>query len=466
MVNQTSTTDPDHGPALRALIDPDGAAGKVDLDQAVRTAYSRDFGPRHDEFVPDAVIFADNVADVQAVLSYANEHSVPVIARGAGTGVSGGVNASEGCIVLSLERMNEILEIRPDDEVAVVQPGVVNGDLGDAVAEHGLMYAPDPASYRQATIGGNIATNAGGLRCAKYGVTRDSVLGLDVVLADGTLLRTGKGTFKGVAGYDLTSLLVGSEGTLGVVVSATVRLRYLSADSRSISALFPSIEDAASGVLAIGRRRVQPAIMEFLDAGTMAVIDETFGTDLSQRGGALLLVRTDGHGAAIEEEIVRGALSELGAELSEPGDDVATRLIEMRRASRGDMQDDAYRVGEDVAVPRSRLVDYVHRLSTIAAKHDVMLRVVAHAGDGNLHPTFWVAPEDGAAGLERLGQALDASVRAALEAGGTITGEHGIGQFKLRWLPWEQQEEVLQLQRRIKDVFDPRGILNPGKGIA
>ncbi|MCO1339348.1 FAD-binding oxidoreductase [Kocuria polaris] len=460
-----SPVDGQHVAALRELIDPDGRSGKVQDSEEIRLAYCRDFGPREDDFLPALVVFAECVEDVQAVLAYANDHAVPVIARGAGTGVSGGVNASEHCIVLSLERMDRILEIRPEDEVAVVEPGVVNGDLGDAVAEYGLMYAPDPASYRQSTIGGNVATNAGGLRCAKYGVTRDSVLGLDVVLADGTLLHTGRSTFKGVAGYDLTSLFVGSEGTLGVVVSVTVRLRYLSPESRSIAAFFPSVEAAAAGVLAVGRHRVQPVIMEFLDAGTMAVIDAGFGTDLASKGGALLLVQTDGHGARIEEAIVREALTELGAQLAEADDGMAVRLIDMRRSSRGDIQDDEYRVGEDVAVPRSQLVAYVHRLTEIATERGVMLRIVAHAGDGNLHPTFWVSPEDGADGLERLALALDESVRGALDAGGTITGEHGVGQFKRRWLGWEQQDEVLELQRQIKKLFDPHGILNPGKAI-
>ncbi|GAB3755594.1 FAD-linked oxidase C-terminal domain-containing protein [Zhihengliuella somnathii] len=428
-------------------------------------AYSRDFGPKPDSALPQAVVFAESVADVQTIASYANRHRIPLIARGAGTGVSGGVNAAENCIVLNLERMNRILEIRVADEVAVVEPGVVNGDLGDAVAEHGLMYAPDPASYRQSTIGGNIATNAGGLRCAKYGVTRDSVLALDVVLADGTLIHTGRDTFKGVAGYDLTGLMIGSEGTLGIVVGATVRLRYLSTDQRSISALFPSTADAAAAVLEIGRRRVQPAITEFLDEGTMQVIDATYGTRLAERGGALLLVRTDGFGAAVEEEAVRAALTACGGEVSERGDEFPARLIEMRRASRGDTQDDDYRVGEDVAVPRSRLVDYIHRLTEIAAHHDVRLRVVAHAGDGNLHPTFWVSPDGGEEALERLNAALDESVRGALDAGGTITGEHGIGQFKRRWLAWEQSERVIDLQRGLKALFDPNGILNPGKAI-
>jgi len=448
-------------PLLLAAFGPD----KVRVDPGTLEDYSHDYGHVSDPYMPLAVVFAESVEDVQETMRLVAGSSVSVIARGAGTGVSGGVHATENCIVLSLERMNRILEIREEDEVAVVEPGVVNSVLNDAVEPLGLMYAPDPASFKVSTIGGNVATNAGGLRCAKYGVTRDSVLGLEVVLADGTLIRTGRSTFKGVAGYDLTGLFVGSEGTLGVVVSVTVRLRYLSVDMRSVAALFPTVVEAAAGVLAIARLRVQPAITELLDAGTMAVIDGIHGTDLAVRGGALLLIRTDGHGAAIEEGLIRTALAGLGAELTPTGDVLADRLIEMRRNSRGDEQDDAYRVGEDVAVPRSQLVPYMDVLHGIAQRHAVMLRIVAHAGDGNLHPTFWVEPDEGAAGIARLDAALDESVRAALDAGGTITGEHGVGQYKRRWLAWEQQPEVSALQHGIKALLDPEGILNPGKAI-
>ena len=207
-----------------------------------------------------------------------------MVARGAGTGVSGGAHASEGCVVLSLERMNRILDLNPDDETAVVEPGVVNADLNAAAAVHGLMYAPDPASFRMSTIGGNVATNAGGLRCAKYGVTRDSVLALDVVLADGSLIHTGHQTFKGVAGYDLTGLFVGSEGTLGIVVGVTVRLKYLPREVHTIAAFYPDFRSAAAGVLAVGKARVQPAIMELLDGGSLAQLDEIHGSDLAARG--------------------------------------------------------------------------------------------------------------------------------------------------------------------------------------
>ncbi len=439
--------------------------GRTSTAQDDLLAYARDRGPVSELVLPRAVVWAESVADVQALLRWANERAVAVVPRGAGTGISGGAHATAGSIVLSLERMNRILDLRPDDEVAVVEAGVINADLNAAAAPHGLMYAPDPASYRISTIGGNVATNAGGLRCAKYGVTRDSVLALDVVLADGTLISTGHSTFKGVAGYDLTALIVGSEGTLGIVVGITVRLRYLPDQVSTVAAFFPDIQAAAAGVLAVGRARVQPAILELLDGHTMSALDRVHGSSLRARGGALLLLQTDGFGALEEAAEARRVLSGLGGSVTSEDPGEADRLIELRRHSRGDDVDSEYRVGEDVAVPRSRLVDYIAALERMALSHEVGLKVVAHAGDGNLHPTFWVSSAEGADARARLNAALDESVRAALDLGGTITGEHGVGQYKLRWLAWEQAEEVLELQRRIKAVFDPRGILNPGKAI-
>ena len=440
-----------------------GAA--VETDPAVLARYAKDQGPVMELINPLAVVWAESVADVQNVLRWASRTNTAVVPRGAGTGVSGGAHATRNCIVLSLEKMNRILDIRAGDELAVVEAGVINADLNEAVAPFGLMYAPDPASYKVSTIGGNVATNAGGLRCAKYGVTRDSVLALDVVLADGTLIRTGHETFKGVAGYDLTGLFTGSEGTLGIVVGITVRLRYLPHDIRTVAAFFPDFRRAAAGVLAVGAARVQPAIMELLDGATMAALDGAHGSDLGTRGGALLLIQTDGFGAEAEAAAVRAVLSELGATVSSAGSAEADRLVELRRHSRGDDVEHELRVGEDVAVPRSQLVHYVAELERMARDHRVQLKVVAHAGDGNLHPTFWINTSEGSDGTERLDAALDESIAVALRMGGTITGEHGVGQFKLRWLPQEQQAEVLELQRRVKAVFDPAGILNPGKAI-
>ena len=444
------------------------APGQVDVREAALRRYAVDQAPVIDFHLPLAVVFPQSVADVQAVVRSCAARGVAVVARGAGTGVSGGAHATRNCIVMSLERMDHILALNPDDETAVVEPGVVNAVLNEAAAVHGLMYAPDPASFRTSTIGGNVATNAGGLRCAKYGVTRDSVLALDVVLADGSLLHTGHQTFKGVAGYDLTGLFVGSEGTLGIVVGITVRLKYLPHEVHTVAAFYPDFRMAAAGVLAVGKARVQPAIMELLDGGTLAQLDDIHGSNLTARGGSLLLIQTDGFGAEAEAEVVRRVLRSGGAVVTAEVNAEAERLVELRRHSRGAEVDDEYRVGEDVAVPRSRLVDYVGELENMAARHNVNLKVVAHAGDGNLHPTFWIE-RDGqgvdAGAMERLQRALDESITAALDMGGTITGEHGVGQYKLRWLGQEQPEPLRQLQRRIKELFDPEGILNPGKAI-
>ena len=444
------------------------AAGQVDREEATLRRYAVDQAPVLDYQLPLAVVFPESVEDVQAVLRICAAGKVTIVPRGAGTGVSGGAHATKDCIILSLERMDRILALNPDDETAVVEPGVINAVLNEAAAEHGLMYAPDPASFRSSTIGGNVATNAGGLRCAKYGVTRDSILALDVVLADGSLLHTGHQTFKGVAGYDLTGLFVGSEGTLGIVVGVTVRLKYLPREVHTVAAFYPDFRQAAAGVLAVGRARVQPAIMELLDGGTLAQLDDIHGSDLTARGSSLLLIQTDGFGAAAEARMVREVLAAGGATVTTEASAEAERLVELRRHSRGVEVDDEFRVGEDVAVPRSRLVDYVAALEVMAVKHNVHLKVVAHAGDGNLHPTFWIDRKDNAVdgeALERLHRVLDESITAALGMGGTITGEHGVGQYKLRWLGQEQPEPLRELQRRIKDLFDPAGILNPGKAI-
>ena len=431
----------------------------------ILAAYGRDQGPVLDFVEPLAVVLPTRTDQVQAVMRWASATGTAVVPRGAGTGVSGGAHATRNCIVLGLEKMDRILDIRVEDELAVVEPGVINADLNAAVAPHGLMYAPDPASYRISTIGGNVATNAGGLRCAKYGVTRDSVLALDVVLADGTLIHTGHGTFKGVAGYDLTGLFTGSEGTLGIIVGVTVRLRYLPQQVCTVAAFFPDFQTAAAGVLAVGAARVQPAIMELLDGETLVSLDSTQGSDLRARGGSLLLIQTDGFAAEAEAAVVRQVLAGLGGTVSTEDSEEAVRLVDLRRHSRGDEVDDEYRVGEDVAVPRSQLVHYIAALEQMAKTHRVQLKVVAHAGDGNLHPTFWIDTAEAPEGLERLNAALDESVNVALAMGGTITGEHGVGQYKLRWLPLEQAAEVLAYQQRIKDLFDPEGILNPGKAI-
>ena len=447
-----------------AMLRRDLRADQLSVAGADLQIHAIDQGPVTDHHLPVAVVWAESTAQVQAVVRAAAEHHVPLVTRGAGTGVSGGAHATAGSVVLNLTRMNQILELHTEDEIARVEPGVINGDLNAAAAEHGLMFAPDPASFKISTIGGNIATNAGGLRCAKYGVTRDAVLSLDVVLADGSLIHTGHRTFKGVAGYDLTSLFVGSEGTLGIVVGATVRLKYLPTIVRTLAVFFPSVQQAAAGVLALGAARVQPCILELLDGPSLEELDRRNASNLSQRGTALLLIQFDGLAAEQEETLAAAALERLGGTVSREDPAEAERLVELRRNNRGLDVDADNRVGEDVAVPRSQLVHYITALEEMARRHGVDLQVIAHAGDGNLHPTFSV-PTFEPAGIAALNAALDESIEKALELGGTITGEHGIGQYKLRWLPWEQAADVLELQRNIKALFDPQGILNPGKAI-
>ncbi|MGA7204059.1 MAG: FAD-linked oxidase C-terminal domain-containing protein [Specibacter sp.] len=438
--------------------------GQLSVRPADLRSYATDQGPVTDYREPVAVVWAQTIADVQAVVKLAAKHGVPVVARGAGTGVSGGAHATAGSLVLCLDRMNKILELNPEDEIARVEPGVVNAELNTAAAAHGLMYAPDPASYKVSTIGGNVATNAGGLRCAKYGVTRDAVLALDVVLADGALIHTGHRTFKGVAGYDLTSLFVGSEGTLGIVVGATVRLKYLPVDIRTLAVFFPDMQSATAGILALGAKRVQPCILELLDGPSLEELDARNGSKLADRGTALLLAQFDGLAAAQEADIAAAALTALGGNVNLEDPDEAETLVDLRRHNRGMDVDSEITVGEDVAVPRSQLVRYVAALEEMAARHGVGVRIIAHAGDGNLHPTFWV-PEFEEASVAALNAALDESIDKALELGGTITGEHGIGQYKLQWLPLEQAEPVREIQRNIKNLLDPQGILNPGKAI-
>ncbi|MHA7159561.1 FAD-binding oxidoreductase [Glutamicibacter endophyticus] len=441
-------------------------ANRIESSLQTLRENSRDLGQLIGEAIPPrAVLYPESVEEVQEIMRTATRYRVPIISRGAGSGVSGGVHVLGLAVVLNLSRMNRILDVSPENETATVEPGVINHDLNAAVEEFGLMYAPDPASYRISTIGGNIATNAGGLRCAKYGVTRESVLALDVVLSDGRLIHVGRQSFKGVAGYDLVGLFTGSEGTLGVVVGATVRLRYLPVQQRDLFCVFDSVESAVRGLQHIAQARVQPAILELVDEATMRVLDQFYGTSVSREGGALLLIRLDGYGADAEERAIRQVLGAVALRLSVAEDEFATTLIEMRRTSRGDTQDDAYRMGEDVAVPKGEMLRFVRQLNSIALRHEVNLRLIAHAGDGNFHPTFFVDPSTGQAGLSRLNAALEESVREALRLGGTITGEHGVGSVKLPWLEWEQEPDVISLQHALKEVLDPLGILNPGKAI-
>jgi glycolate oxidase len=355
--------------------------------------------------------------------------------------------------------MNRVLELSVDDQLAVVEPGVITAELDRAAGKHGLRYAPDPASAAISTIGGNIATNAGGLRCAKYGVTRDSVLGLEAVLADGTVVTTGRRTVKGVTGYDLTALLTGSEGTLAVITSATLRLRPVPVATATVAAWFDSFEAAAEASYAIGRAGVVPALAELLDGPVLRAVDPALG----ERGAALLLVQCDGAGASIEAEQVARVLAPTASSVETTTDPVeAESLLAARRLALPALERLGRPLIEDIAVPRSRLAEAVREIRVISARHDVPVYTLAHAADGNLHPIIVVDPA-----LDRLPdaawEAAGEIFALALRLGGTLTGEHGVGVLKRQWVADELGPTAHALQRRLKEAFDPRGILNPGK---
>ncbi|WP_246148038.1 FAD-binding oxidoreductase [Nonomuraea turkmeniaca] len=440
--------------------------GRVLTDPDVIDSYARD-RTFLEPGKPLGAVLATSRDDVVTTMKWASEHQVPVVPRGGGTGLAGASVAGDGAIILSLAKMTAIRELSPADEIAVVEPGVITADLDRAAREHGLMYAPDPSSYQISTIGGNLATNAGGLRCVKYGVTRDSALGLEVVLADGRVLNTGRRTMKGVTGYDLTGLFVGSEGTLGVITAATVRLRRAPAGPpATFAAEFGSLRDAGAAVSAIMAAGCQPSLMELLDRATLEAINDLRNFGLEAGTTAMLIGQSDASdGQAVAERMERICM-ENGASFvavsSSPQE--TEELIGLRRMA----YDAKERLGaclvEDVCVPRSVLPDMITAIEAAAARHGVRICTVAHAGDGNLHPVF-IFDRGSAEPPAEVWAAADDIFTHALELGGTLTGEHGVGLLKQRWLAMEAGPVAAEVQRGIKAVFDPLGILNPGKAI-
>ena len=454
-------------PAIQELTDslPDGT---VIVDADVAAAYSRDRTDVLAAGAPLAVVSARSTDDVARAMAWAHAHDVPVVTRGAGTGLSGGATATPGCLVLSLAKMNRILSIEPDDFVARVEAGVINGDLDRAAKPHGLMYAPDPSSMDISTIGGNIATNAGGLRCVKYGVTRNSVRSLTVVLADGRVLRTGHDTVKGVSGLDMVGLFCGSEGTLGVITEATVALVPRPAgDPVTLLAPFPTADAALGAVSAAMRLGADPELMEFMDRRTLQSIDDWKGTDFASSGG-MVLSQVTGPDAAARAELIAEAFRAGGA------DDVAVsanpaegeQLIAIRRLAYPAKERLGHALTEDVCVPRSRLAHMMRFIDRLAAEKDLTICTVAHAGDGNLHPVFIY---DGATPADVPGVVWESAgeiFRETLRVGGTLTGEHGVGTLKRRFLAEELGDVGVDVQRAIKAALDPKGLLNPSKALA
>ena len=444
---------------LSAVLPPGVLVTDPDLTEKYRHDWSHDAAAGW----PLAVVRAESAEQVQTALRWAARHRVPVVPRGAGSGLSGGASAVDGGIVLSLERMRSV-EVDPVARVAVVQPGALNAEVKTAAAEHGLWYPPDPSSYDICSIGGNVATNAGGLCCVKYGVTTDYVLGLDVVLADGTAVRLGGPRVKDVAGLSLVKLFVGSEGTLGVVTRAVLRLLPAQGARSTLVASFPTVAAAAATVVEVGRT-LRPSMMELMDQASINAVEDHRPMGLDRAAGALLVAQSDAPGAARaqEVEVVRGACVAHGATEVFLTDDAqeGEMFVEARRAAFPAIEARGSLLLEDVGVPVPLLPDLLAAVAAIAEKHAVEIPVVAHAGDGNTHPiiVFDAADPDS---TRRARAAFDAILQAAIALDGTITGEHGVGRAKKGALPDQLGPEVMALTRRIKDALDPTGILNPG----
>ncbi len=445
-------------PADRLVTDPEITLGFVH-DEAEWAAHG----------TPRLVVRPRTAEEVQAVVRACIEHRVPLVTRGAGTGLSGGANAIDGGVVLSTELMTEIVEIDPVERLAVVGPGVVNDHLRAACAKEDLWYPPDPASSPWSTIGGNVATNAGGLCCVKYGVTRDYVLALQVVTGTGELVRLGRRTAKGVAGYDLAGLMVGSEGTLGVITEVTVRLRSQREPERTIAGHFSSVVDAGRAVAAIGAAGIVPSALELIDRHCLAAVDAWKNMGLSVEAEVVLLGRTDAPGVAGEQEAAgmlacfEGAGATWAAQSSDQAE--ADALFAARRLAYPALERLGPLLTEDVCVPRAAVPEMLARIEAIAVRTDTHIANIAHAGDGNLHPLLITPPGDEAA-RTRAQEAFDLIIAAALDLGGTVTGEHGVGLLKRAGLVDELSAPVLAMHRAVKAALDPHGILNPGKVFA
>ncbi|MEW2010171.1 MULTISPECIES: FAD-binding oxidoreductase [Microbacterium] len=440
----------------------DALGARVDVSEQARREARADRSGHAAVGLPLAVVHAESVDDVQQTLRIATATRTPVVVRGAGTGLAGAANAGEGEIVLSLRRMDAVLEVRPDDLLAVVEPGILNADLNAHLAAQGLWWPPDPASRDISTVGGNIATGAGGLLCAKYGVVRDAVLGVDLVLADGRLLHLGHRSVKGVTGLDLTALVVGSEGTLGVVVGATLKLRRLvPGETCTVTATFPGVRAAAAGSAAVTAAGIQPAIMELMDAASLAAVHALLALPAPTPGAAQLTIQTDGPAARAEADAIAAILSaHEGVPVVSHDPVEGDRLLAIRRSMHAAMASLGTTLIEDVSVPRSAMPAMFDEIARIERQFDMVIPTVAHAGDGNLHPNFiFEGPET----PPQVWAAADELFRAAIRLGGTLTGEHGIGVLKRRWLADELGDDQWRLQRDIAAVFDPLGILNPGK---
>jgi glycolate oxidase len=415
---------------------------------------------------PLGVVFPRSTEEVATIVRLAASHRVPLVPRGAGSGLSGGAIAVDGGLTVVMTAMDRILEIDTRNLCVVTQPGVLNADLGRAVEAEGLFYPPDPASYEICSIGGNVAENSGGLRCVKYGVTRDYVLGLEVVLADGSVIRTGGKTVKDVMGYDLTHLFIGSEGTLGIVTEITLRLLPKPAPKLTLLAFFDSVPRAGDAVSRMTRAGVVPVTLELMDRFTIAAVDAALRVGLDTEAQAMLMVESDAGGTAAIAELdaAEAACEAAGAtsvvRSADPAE--ADWLREARRKAHWSLEQMGVARMEDVGVARSRIPELLEAIERISDQHGMRVGVFGHAGDGNFHPTFVMDRDD--PGAERRLDAARADIFAAvLELGGTISGEHGTGVAKRGYLEAQRGPRYVEVMRAVKSALDPLGILNPGK---
>ncbi len=456
---------------LLELLGRELPADRLVVDAGVLAALSSDEAAWAAVGTPALALRARSESEVQVAVRLAAELRVPIVPRGAGTGLSGGANAVDGCLLVDMSRMTAIVDVDPDNLTCVVQPGIVNNDLKAALAAQGLWYPPDPASAPWSTIGGNVATNAGGLCCLKYGVTRDYVLGLRAVVGGpagyGTAVRLGRRTTKGVAGYDLAGLMVGSEGTLGVVTEVTLRLRpAVLGVPHTVVGAFASLVDAGRAVALVTRRGLSPSALELLDRTCLRAVEEWKHLGIEADATALLLARADTPGDAgeLEARALAECFEQAGALwAAQSTDDIeAEALFEARRLAYPALERLGPVLTEDICVPRSRVPDMLAAIESIAAANEVRIATIAHAGDGNLHPLM-LAPVGDDAARRRAQAAFEEMLDAAIAFGGTVTAEHGVGLLKMRGLVRELDPGSLLMQRAIKDALDPLHLFNPGK---
>ena len=446
----------DHEAGLRAVL---GVNASLITDSEITLSYSKDQAPFAPHEAAAIVLLAKSTEEVAKAVAYANAHNIPVVPRGAGSGLSGGANATSSSLVISLEKMNKIIELDTTNLIARVQAGVINLDLDKAAEEHGLAYLPDPASRDWSTIGGNAATNAGGMCCVKYGVTSAHVRALTVVMADGQIIELGSATKKAVTTLDLTRLMIGSEGTLGIITEIVVGLAVRPQTPATIIATFPSIKNAAEAAAAL--LRFKPSMLEIIDQTTLKAVEawHPLGFEVA---GSVLLMQLDEDQERADEVLDLCQSFEMidGAATSEAAD--AVEFIRVRKLAYPALERLGATLLDDVAVPISKIAELVERVERLAEKYNLTIGIFGHAGDGNMHPTI-VHDHGDLDAQKRAIAAFGEIVEIAQSLGGTASGEHGIGSIKQGFAAQELSPAVIELQRSIKKAFDPKGILNPGK---